>query len=95
MKQNVLFILLFAFIGCGIPANLFAQISEGGTPASFYFQDQMISMSEKLPYRAPISFDVAKLREEDKIAEINNQPLRTMVIILDDLNMENGKLRIK
>ena len=93
MKQKFFIILLLSlFEMIPVGNHVFAQISEGGTPASFSFQEPVVlskSIKESF-YRAPINFDVAKLREEDKISEKDNLPLRTAMIIPTDLSMENS-----
>ena len=70
--------------------SVVSQISEGGTPASFVFQDEVQLRSAKFPFISPINFDIAKLLVEDKMAEEAGVLLRTSVIIPVDLTMENA-----
>ena len=83
------FLLFFLGITFGATA-LVAQIAEGGTPASFAFQDDVQLRSAKIPFIAPIDFDVTQLMEEDKMAEDAGVLPRTSVIIPANLTMENA-----
>ena len=92
MKLNSFFgkISLF-FVGILCNATfIFAQIAEGGTPASFACKEELQLRSTKIPFTAPINFDVAALKAEDKMAEEAGVLLRTSVIIPADLNMDNA-----
>jgi len=88
MKQYLYLLTISLFFSGG--TVIFAQIAEGGTPASFDFQEELRLQSEKNPYRAPINFDVVRLKAEDKIAEEAGMLLRTSVIIPVDLSMEHA-----
>ena len=92
MKQRPFFLKIFLFfwgiIFCVIP--IVAQIAEGGTPASFVYAAELQLRSAKIPYTAPVNFDVAALKAEDKMAEEAGVLLRTSVILPVELNMENA-----
>ena len=66
---------------------VFAQIAEGGMPASFAFSDDLQLRSAKASYSLPIQFDVTKLKAEDRLAAENGALLRTSMIIPVVLNM--------
>jgi len=92
MKINSFFgkVSLF-FVGILCNASfLFAQIAEGGTPAGFAYQEELQLRSNKIPFTAPINFDVATLKAEDKMAEEDGVLLRTSVIIPADLHLGNA-----
>ena len=89
MRNNFWFFLFLLEITYG-GNKLLAQIAEGGTPASFAFTGNLQALSAKIPYIAPVDFDVAVLRAEDQIAEENGMLPRTSVIIPVLLNMDNA-----
>ncbi|MDR2148241.1 MAG: PKD domain-containing protein [Tannerella sp.] len=86
-KKTKMFLLL-AVLFLGIEAT--AQVSEKGVPASFAFEGSIDLRAARLPFVAPIQFDVAQLREEDRVSEQNHLPLRTSVIIPVDLDVRNS-----
>ncbi len=91
MKKRKYLILALSLLWIvSIGNNTYAQISEGGTPASFAFQDGMQLRSTKKPYVTQINFDVAKLKAEDKVAAEQNMPLRAAVIIPAGLSLEHN-----
>ena len=83
----ILFACLQAFATSG---TVFAQISEGGEPASFAYMNGLSLHSVKAPYLAPINFDVEALKTEDRLAEAYDMPPRFAVIIPVDLHMEKA-----
>ena len=85
-KLKLLVILLMSLL---LVHKILAQVSEGGTPASFSFRNMIELRSAVEPFRTPILFNVEELKEEDKIAETNNTPLRTAIIIPVELDAKN------
>jgi len=92
MKQYLYIPAVFVFILGTIThgTKVFAQIAEGGTPASFAFSGGLKLHSVKSLYIASVNFDVSQLRAEDKIAEESGILPRTSVIIQTSLNMDNA-----
>ncbi len=93
MKRSYLSaIVAFAFLWIiSMESNMYAQISEGGTPASFAIQENtMVRTAKKVPYTAQVNFNITQLRAEDQAAEENNTPPRVGIIIPADLNTDNA-----
>ena len=87
--KNVFLLLLVFLGGFLLPFTVQAQISYGGTPPSFDFQDYRFSPPL---YEAVVDFDVKKLIEEDKEYENSGNPLRcakNIPVHLDAIN--NGE----
>lgn len=81
--------LLILFFTIASFTPVWSQISEGGSPPSFSFLG-LRSSNFYLPYEAPIEFDVAQLKAEDKENKESGLPLRCAVIIPTELDFQNA-----
>jgi len=86
-RFSLLFVLLMALL---LGNNAMAQISYGGTPASFAFPNASVLRSSDAQVSVPIQFNVDRLLADDKIAEANHVPLRTAVIIPVELDAQKS-----
>ena len=91
MNNKVFFPLISLFLllaGSIMPESAFAQISEGGTPASFRYHN---SLKSDLPtVQIPVKFSVEDLKTVDAWQVSQGTPLKVSTLIDTDLSIENA-----
>lgn len=91
MNKKILLPLLSLFlllIGIAFPESAHAQISEGGTPASFKYQN---TLKSDLPtIRIPVDFSVEDLKTVDRWQVSQGAPLKVSKLIPTNLNIDNA-----
>lgn len=91
MNNKVFFPLISLFLllaGSIMPESVFAQISEGGTPASFRYHN---SLKSDLPtVQIPVKFSVEDLKTVDAWQVSQGAPLKVSTLIDTDLSIENA-----
>lgn len=86
-KATLLLIGLF-LCGCLLPESAHAQISEGGTPASFKYPN---TLKSSLPTaHIPINFSIEDLITVDRWQVSQGAPLKAGVLIPVDLTIDNA-----
>lgn len=90
MKRNKLFLSLCVLFSALSWVSVSAQISEGGTPPSFNFENTLKFTQQ--PYVVNFTGDIQKLKLEDEILVQNGGPQRTGMPISVDINInKTGK----
>ncbi|MDH6355305.1 hypothetical protein M2132_001644 [Dysgonomonas sp. PH5-45] len=90
MKRNKLFLSLCVLFSALSWVSVSAQISEGGTPPSFNFENTLKFAQQ--PYVVNFTGDIQKLKLEDEILVQNGGPQRTGMPISVDINInKTGK----
>ena len=91
MNKKALFPLIGLFLlvtGIVLPGSAHAQISEGGTPASFKYQN---TLKSDLPtVQIPINFSVEDMKTVDRWQVSQGAPLKVGVLIPTDLTIDNA-----
>lgn len=91
MNKKALFPLIGLFLlvtGIVLPGSAHAQISEGGTPASFKYQN---TLKSDLPtVQIPINFSVEDMKTVDRWQVSQGAPLKVEVLIPTDLTIDNA-----
>ena len=90
MKNRFLKEVFIAFTGVFLfhPSNVLSQISEGGIPPSFGYQQQ--TRSEVIATNVPVNFYVKDLQEIDNWQALAGAPLRISKLIEVDFNTDNS-----
>ena len=74
--------------GIVLPGSAYAQISEGGTPTSFKYQN---TLKSDLPtVQIPINFSVEDLKTVDRWQVSQGAPLKVGVLLPTDLTIDNA-----
>lgn len=80
--------LFLLVIGIVLPGSAHAQISEGGTPTSFKYQN---TLKSDLPtVQIPINFSVEDLKTVDRWQVSQGAPLKVGVLLPTDLTIDNA-----
>lgn len=91
MNKKILLPLISLFlslIGITFPESVYAQISEGGTPASFKYQN---TLKSDLPtVQIPVNFSVEDLKTVDRWQVSQGAPLKVGTLIDTDLTIDNS-----
>ncbi|WP_279135817.1 T9SS type A sorting domain-containing protein [Parabacteroides johnsonii] len=91
MNKKALFPLISLFLlvtGIVLPGSAHAQISEGGTPASFKYQN---TLKSDLPtVQIPINFSVEDMKTVDRWQVSQGAPLKVSQLIPTDLSIDNA-----
>lgn len=91
MNKKILLSLISLFlslIGITFPESVYAQISEGGTPASFKYQN---TLKSDLPtVQIPVNFSVEDLKTVDRWQVSQGAPLKVGTLIDTDLTIDNS-----
>ena len=88
MRMNLLFIsLIFILFIC--PFAVFSQISEGGTPPSFKYQETSLRSGNPI-IKVPVDFYIEDLRETDDWQAREGAPKPVSKLISVDYTMENS-----
>lgn len=91
MNKKALFPLISLFLlvtGIILPESVRAQISEGGTPASFKYSN---TLKSDLPtVQIPVNFSVEDLKTVDAWQVSQGAPLKVAKLIDTDLSPENA-----
>ena len=91
MNKKALFPLIGLFLlvtGIVLPGSAHAQISEGGTPASFKYQN---TLKSDLPtVQIPINFSVEDMKTVDRWQVSQGAPLKVSQLIPTDLSIDNA-----
>lgn len=91
MNKKALFPLISLFLlvtGIILPESVRAQISEGGTPASFKYSNTL--KSDLLTVQIPVNFSVEDLKTVDAWQVSQGAPLKVAKLIDTDLSPENA-----
>lgn len=90
MNKKALLPLIGLFLlvtGIVLPGSAYAQISEGGTPTSFKYQN---TLKSDLPtVQIPINFSVEDLKTVDRWQVSQGAPLKVGVLLPTDLTIDN------
>ena len=91
MNKKALLPLIGLFLlvtGIVLPGSAYAQISEGGTPTSFKYQN---TLKSDLPtVQIPINFSVEDLKTVDRWQVSQGAPLKVGVLLPTDLTIDNA-----
>ena len=91
MNKKALLPLIGLFLlvtGIVLPGSVHAQISEGGTPTSFKYQN---TLKSDLPtVQIPINFSVEDLKTVDRWQVSQGAPLKVGVLLPTDLTIDNA-----
>ena len=91
MNKKALLPLIGLFLlvtGIVLPGSAHAQISEGGTPTSFKYQN---TLKSDLPtVQIPINFSVEDLKTVDRWQVSQGAPLKVGVLLPTDLTIDNA-----
>lgn len=91
MNKKALLLLIGLFLlvtGIVLPGSAYAQISEGGTPTSFKYQN---TLKSDLPtVQIPINFSVEDLKTVDRWQVSQGAPLKVGVLLPTDLTIDNA-----
>lgn len=91
MNKKVLFpliSLLLLLAGTTLPESAYAQISEGGTPVSFQYQN---TLKSDLPtIQIPVDFSVEDMKTVDRWQVSQGAPLKVSKLIQTDLSIDNA-----
>lgn len=91
MNKKALLPLIGLFLlvtGIVLPGSAHAQISEGGTPTSFKYQN---TLKSDLPtVQIPINFSVEDLKTVDRWQVSQGAPLKVVVLLPTDLTIDNA-----
>lgn len=91
MNKKVLFpliSLLLLLAGTTLPESAYAQISEGGTPVSFQYQN---TLKSDLPtIQIPVDFSVEDMKTVDAWQVSQGAPLKVSKLIQTDLSIDNA-----
>lgn len=91
MNKKVLLQLISLFLsvaGICLPESAYAQISEGGTPASFQYPN--ILKSDRPAVQIPIDFCVEDLKAVDRWQVSQGAPLKVGKLIKTDLSIDHS-----
>lgn len=93
MYKNIISLLIYwslLHFGLFLPADLYAQISEGGEPASFQYQNYLRNYRKVISI--PVDFCVEDLKTVDAWRVSQGAPLKVATFIDTDLDiMESGQ----
>ena len=91
MNKKALLPLIGLFLlvtGIVLPGSAYAQISEGGTPTSFKYQN---TLKSDLPtVQIPINFSVEDLKTVDRWQVSQGAPLKVGVLLPTDLTIDKS-----
>ena len=91
MNKKTLLSLIGLFLlvaGTVFPGSAHAQISEGGTPVSFKYQN---TLKSDLPVvRIPVNFSVEDMKTVDRWQASQGAPLKVSKLIQTDLSIDNA-----
>ncbi|MDR1747029.1 MAG: T9SS type A sorting domain-containing protein [Tannerella sp.] len=94
MKKRTIYrrtiILCMAGISLFRMAAVFAQVSEGGVPPSFRYQDQPFTRSGSMVAEIPVAFDVKELKKNDLRDATNDSPPVVSTLIDVSMNPQNA-----